>query len=132
MRLFLFVIAAILLNAYEVNILSVNQDTAVIEKYVKKGVSGVVLCPYEGKKIICARVVCFGKRAKLKIYDDLKKEAFALPLVVPKKGDKILLAKDYDRILIIAPNQLEYLKIIWTFCVPQTFWLIELHLYFKQ
>jgi hypothetical protein len=110
MRLFLFVIAAILLNAYEVNILSVNQDTAVIDKYVKKGVSGVVLCPYEGKRIVCARAVCFGKRAKLKVYDDLKNDAFALPLVTPKKGDKILLAKDYDRILIIAPNQFKYLK----------------------
>ena len=93
MRLFLLVIAAILLNAYEVNILNVNQDTAVIDNYVKKGVSGVVLCPYEGKRIICARAVCFGKRAKLKIYDNLKNEAFALPLVVPKKGDKILFSK---------------------------------------
>jgi hypothetical protein len=111
MRLFLLVIATILLNAYEVNIISVNQDTAVIDKYVKKGVSGVVLCPYEGKRIICARAVCFGKRAKLKIYDDLKKDSFALPLVTPKKGDKIILAKNYERILIIAPNQAEYLKI---------------------
>ena len=110
MRLFLLVIATILLNAYEVNIISVNQNTVKIDKYVKKGVSGVMLCPYDGKKIICARVVCFGKRAKLKIYDDLKKDSFALPLVTPKKGDKIILAKNYDRILIIAPNQIEYLK----------------------
>lgn len=111
MRFFLSVVAAVLLNAYEVNIINVNNDTAVIDKYVKKGVSGVVLCPYDGKKIICARAVCYGKKAKLNVYDDLKNDAFALPLVTPKKGDKILLAKDYDRILIIAPNQLEYLKI---------------------
>ena len=110
MRLFLFIIAAILLNAYEVNIISVKQNTVKIDKYVKKGVSGVVLCPYEDKKIICARAVCFGKRAILRVYDELKNDAFALPLVTPKKGDKIILAKNYDRILIIAPNQIEYLK----------------------
>ena len=78
------------LNAYEVNILSVNNDIAIIDKYVKKGVSGVVICPYEDKKIICARAISFGKKAKLAIYDNLKNEAFALPIVYPKK-DKLLL-----------------------------------------
>ena len=99
------------LNAYEVNILNVNNDIAIIDKYVKKGVSGVVICPYEDKKIICARAISFGKKAKLAIYDNLKNEAFALPIVYPKKGDKVIFAKDYNRVLIIAPNQVEYLKV---------------------
>ena len=111
MRWLVFAVFAVLLNGYEVTITSVNSDIVTLDKYVKKGVSGVVLCPFEGKKIICARAVTFGKKAKLSVYDNLKNEAFALPIVLPKKGDKILLAKDYDRILIIAPNQLEYLKI---------------------
>ncbi|WP_168175704.1 plasminogen-binding N-terminal domain-containing protein [Nautilia sp. PV-1] len=110
MRWFVFLIFAVLLNAYDVTITNVNSDVATLDKYVKKGVSGVVLCPYNGKNIICARAVCYGKKAKLLVYKELKNDAFALPVVLPKKGDKILLAKDYDRILIIAPNQLEYLK----------------------
>jgi hypothetical protein len=100
----------VLLNAYSVTITGVNSDTVTLDKYVKNGVSGVVLCPYGGREIICARAVCHGKKAKLLVYKDLKNNAFALPVVLPEKGDKILLAKNYDRILIIAPNQLEYLK----------------------
>ena len=100
-----------LLNAYEITITNVNGNTAKVDKNVKKGVSGVVLCPYENKEIICARAISFGKTFKLKIYDNLKNRAFALPVVLPKSGDKIILAKDYNRIMIIAPNQISYLKL---------------------
>jgi len=111
MRWILSFLIFLSLNAYEVNILNVNNNIAIIDKYVKKGVSGVVICPYEDKKIICARAISFGKKAKLEIYDNLKNEAFALPVVYPKKGDKVIFAKDYNRVLIIAPNQVEYLKV---------------------
>ena len=110
MRWLYFVLAAVLLNGYEVTITGINGNIVSLDKYVKKGVSGVVLCPYENKKIICAKAVTFGKKAKLEIYDNLKNEAFALPVILPKKGDKIILAKNYNRIMIIAPNQYLYLK----------------------
>ena len=111
MKWILFFLLFLSLNAYEVKILDVNNDIATIDKYVKKGVSGVVVCNYEDKEIICARAISFGKKVKLKIYDNLKNEAFTLPIIHPKKGDKIILAKDYNRILVISPNQLEYLKV---------------------
>jgi len=110
MRWLFFVLAAVLLNGYEVTITSIRGNTVTLDKYVKKGVSGVVLCSFEDKTIICAKAVAFGKKAKLKIYENLKNDAFALPVVLPKKGDKILLAKNYNRIMIIAPNQYLYLK----------------------
>ncbi|ACM93549.1 conserved hypothetical protein [Nautilia profundicola AmH] len=110
MRWLFWLLAAVLLSGYEVSITNINGDVVTLDKYVKKGVSGVVLCPFEGKHIICAKAVTYGKKAKLKVYDNLKNEAFALPVVLPKKGDKILLAKNYNRILIIAPNQYLYLK----------------------
>jgi len=111
MRWFFLFLSVVLLNGYEVTINSVSSDIVTLDKYVKKGISGVVLCPYQNKKIICAKAVAFGKKAKLEIYDNLKNEAFALPVVLPKKGDKIILAKNYDRIMIIAPNQYMYLTV---------------------
>jgi len=111
MRWLFLVLTAVLLNGYEVTITNRNGDVVTVDQYVKKGVSGVVVCPYEGKNIICARAVMNGKKGKLEVYDNLANKAFALPLVLPKKGDKILLAKNYHRIMIIAPNQDIYLKV---------------------
>ena len=111
MRWVLFFLVFLILNAYEVEILDINKNIAVINKYIKKGISGVAICPYEDQKTICAKAISFGKKVKLKTYNNLKNEAFALPIVYPKKGNKIIFAKDYSRILIIAPNQFEYLKI---------------------
>ncbi|WP_456480238.1 plasminogen-binding N-terminal domain-containing protein [Nautilia sp.] len=110
MRWLFLVLAAVLLSGYEVKVKNVNGNTVNLDGYVKKGVSGVVMCPYEGKEIICARAVSLGNSAKLYVYDDLKNNAFALPLVHVKKGDRIIFEKDYDRVLIIAPNQETYLK----------------------
>ena len=100
-----------ILFAYEANIVEVNRDTAKIDKYVKKGISAIVICPYLNEEIICARAVSQGKSIKLEIYDNLKNPAFALPIVTPKKGDRVIFAKNYSRILIIAPDQDTYLKI---------------------
>jgi len=105
----LFVLVAELF-AYEVKINNVSKCDIEINQTVKKGTSGVVLCPYENREIICARAVLYGNKGKLKIYDNLENSSFALPVVKPKKGDKIVLGKDYNRILIIAPNQEAYFK----------------------
>jgi hypothetical protein len=99
------------LMAYEVTIKNIKNNEITVDKYVKKGVSGIVLCPYENKKIICARAVMFGTQGKLSIYDNLENDSFALPIVTPKVGDKIILAKDYNRVMIIAPNQDSYLQV---------------------
>jgi hypothetical protein len=95
---------------YEVTIKNIQNDEIVVDKYVKKGVSGIVLCPYENKEIICARAVMFGTKGKLSVYDNLENDSFALPIVTPKIGNKIILAKDYNRVMIIAPNQDSYIK----------------------
>jgi co-chaperonin GroES (HSP10) len=105
--LFLFIYSM----AYEVSITKIQNSVIKVDKYVKKGVSGIVICPYENKKIICARVVMFGKKGKLEVYDSLENDSFALPRVLPKVGDRIVLGKDYSRVMIVAPNQNSYLKV---------------------
>ena len=109
---FLILFVGIYLFSFQTQIVDVKKDIISLENSVKRGVSGIVLCPYEEKKIICASCVSLGnKKAKLKVYDNLKNEAFALPVVYPKKGDEVIFAKDYERVLIIAPNQIAYLKL---------------------
>ena len=94
------------------DITGINKNIINLNKNIKKGVSGIVLCPYEKEKIICARCVSLGdKKAKLYVYKDLQNKAFALPLIYPKRGDKVIFGKDYKRIMIIALNQEVYLKL---------------------
>ena len=94
-----------------VKILNVNKTEISVNATLKKGINGVVLCPYKNNKIICARAVSLGgDEVLLYSYKALKNDAFALPLVFPKKGDEVLFGKDYSRIMIIAPNQTDYLK----------------------
>ena len=112
MRWILLVIFAVLLNGFEVNIKEVNGDKIYLDKYVRKGKSGYVICPYDNTNTICARAVSFGNYAKLYVYDDLKNDAFALPDVKPEKGNKVIFGKDDSRIMIIAPNQNVYLKVM--------------------
>ena len=112
MRIIFVLLFAIFANAaYIAKVTSVNGLDIKLNKNIQRGVSGIVLCPYEKEKIICARAVSFGDYAKLYVYSDLKNEAFALPLVYPKKGDEVIFGKDYGRIMIIAPNQVDYLKL---------------------
>ena len=110
--IFVFLLAvAAFSQGISVKILSMKGDKITINGNLKKGINGVVLCPYENNKIICARAESLGgNEAKLYVYKALKNDAFALPLVVPKKGDEVLFAKDYSRIMIIALNQTSYLK----------------------
>lgn len=114
MRLILILLSAVLAFSYgiKVKILQVKGNRIIINATLKKGINGIALCPYENSEIICARVVSLGEdEALLYDYKSLKNKAFALPLVFPKKGDKAIFAKDYSRIMIIAPNQTLYLKI---------------------
>ena len=116
MRIIFILFIALFANAaYIANITNVKGLEIKLNKYIQKGVSGVVLCPYENEKIICANVISFGNYAKLYPYDNLKNDAFALPLIYPKKGDEVVFGKDYERILIIAPNQSIYLKLKYRF-----------------
>jgi len=111
MRFVFILFLGVFLFAKTTKITNIDNDTITVLDNVKKGTSGVVLCPYENREIICARAVLFGKTGKLKVYDNLANSSFALPVVKPKKGDKIILGKDYNRILIIAPNQNSYVNI---------------------
>ncbi len=112
MRIFFILFVGIFLNAMSiVNITEVNGLRIKLDKPVQKGTSGVVLCPYQKEEIICANALSFGNYAKLYPYENLKNDAFALPLVYPKKGDKVIFGKNYSRIMIIAPNQIVYLKL---------------------
>jgi hypothetical protein len=96
---------------FEVTIENIQNNKIKIDKQIKNGMSGIVLCPYENKKIICARAILFGTKGRLEVYDDLENPAFALPIVMPKAGDKIIVGKNYNRVMIIAPNQDAYLKV---------------------
>jgi hypothetical protein len=111
MRIFLIAVFFIFAFGFDVKIVEVQKDYAKIDNYVKKGISGYVICNYQDTPIICARAITYGNIVKFYPYENLKNDAFALPLVMPKVGDKIILGKDYDRILIIAPNQETYIKV---------------------
>jgi len=111
MRFLVIALFFVFSYALEVNILKVEGDKAVIDADVLTGVSGVVICKYKNEPIICARAVTFGNQVKFYNFSELKNDAFALPYVVPKKGDKIILGKNYHRILIIAPDVDTYINV---------------------
>jgi hypothetical protein len=111
MRIILLFFIAVISFAFEVKIKKVVGDKIFLNSYVQKGLSGIVVCPYMKEEIICARVISNGKEANLYAYAKLKNNAFGLPLVYPKPGDKVIFGKNYNRIVIIAPNQTTYLKL---------------------
>ncbi len=111
MRIIILFFAAVLSFGFDVKVTKVEGTKIYLSEYVQKGLSGIVLCPYMNQEIICARAVSNGNTAKLYVYAELKNDAFALPLVYPKAGDKAVFGKNYNRIMIIAPTQEEYLKI---------------------
>ena len=114
MRIFFILLFTISLYAggLVTQITNVSGNVITTEAHLKKGISGIVLCPYEKEEIICARCVSAGEnKALLYSYKALKNDAFALPVVFPKKGDKVIFGKNYKRIMIIAPNLETYLKL---------------------
>ena len=112
MRIFFILFLGVYLFGLQTEIVDINKDIITLNKNVKRGISGVVLCPYEGRKIICANCLSLGnQKAKLEIYDNLKNDAFALPVVYPKLKDEVIFGKDYNRVLIVALNQISYLKV---------------------
>jgi len=114
MRIFFVLLISLSLYAgnFVTKITNVSGNIITTDANMKKGISGIVLCPFGKEKIICARcVTAGGTKAVLYSYKSLKNEAFALPIVLPKKGDKVILGKNYQRIMIIAPNLETYLKL---------------------
>jgi len=114
MRIFFILLIALNLfaNNFVTKITDVSGNVITTEANLKRGISGLVLCPYEGEKIICARCVSAGgDKAVLYTYKALKNEAFALPVVLPKVGDDVIFGKNYERIVIIAPNLNTYLEL---------------------
>ena len=109
--IFVFLIAVLVNAAYIAKIIDIDNLKITLDKNIKKGTSGLVLCPYQNENIICAKAISFGDYAKLYVYDNLKNDAFALPLVYPNVNDTVIFGKNYSRIMIIAPNQSEYLKL---------------------
>jgi len=110
-KLFILFIAIFLNAAYISTITNVKGLNVKLDRHIREGISGVVLCPYENEKIICAKAISLGNYARLYTYENLKNDAFALPLVYPKKGNKIIFGKNYHRMMIIAPNQNIYLSL---------------------
>jgi len=110
MRFFVLFVIAVLGFSQDIILEKVNGSIGYINKSIQKGRSGYVICPFDKKEIICAKVIFFGNKVKFENYDELKNNAFALPVVTPKAKDKIIL-NNYKRILIIAPTQELYLKI---------------------
>ncbi len=114
MRIFFILLITISLYAEGLvtHITDVSNNVITTDAFLKKGISGIVLCPYEKEKIICARCVSAGEnKAVLYSYKALKNDAFALPIVLPKKNDEVIFGKNYKRIAIIAPNLQTYLKL---------------------
>ncbi len=108
----LLIFLSLYAHQFSTKIISVSNNVITTEANLKKGISGIVLCPYEKQEIICARCVSAGKnKAVLYSYKKLKNTSFALPVVFPKKGDLAVFGKNYQRIAIIAPNQEIYLKL---------------------
>jgi len=109
---FILILFGVFLFSETTTIERVNKKIITLKSDIQKGKTGIVLCPYEGKNIICASCVSLGKnKAKLEIYDNLKNRAFALPVVYPKVNNEVIFGKNYNRIMIIAPNQITYLKL---------------------
>jgi hypothetical protein len=85
----------------------------VVSPIVPKGETGYILCPYMGKEIICGLALSEGEgRVRFEVYDNLKNRAMALPVVLPKPGDKVVFQKNYRRVLIIAPNSEIYFSLL--------------------
>jgi hypothetical protein len=97
----------------ETQLLKVVGDRGVVEKPVPKGEVGILLCPYSKGEIICGYLEGVGGRqVQLFPYTPLKNEAMALPVVPPKPGDRALFGKDYNRVIVIAPDQRSYLQLV--------------------
>ena len=100
------------IKLFAVGIVSVDKNIAKIDGDIEKGVSGVVVCPYNGNSIIAANAVSLGDgKVKLSNYDYLKNRAFALPIVPVTQKCEAVFKRNYNRILILAPTQKLYLKL---------------------
>jgi len=107
MKKFLLLFIALYSFGIETNILSLSNNYATINKTIKKGKTGYVI----HNNIIIAKALSLGNKTKLIPFIKLKNTALATPIIKPQINDKIIFGLYDFRKLIIAPNQLTYIKI---------------------
>ncbi|MRJ07050.1 MAG: hypothetical protein C6I01_05975 [Epsilonproteobacteria bacterium] len=101
------------LFAQQVTLTWVKGKRGEIDTIVPKGMTGYLICPFLNRDIICGLAVSLGDgKVEFKVYDALQNKAMALPVVVPKPGDKIIFQKDYRRVMIIAPDRESYYSLV--------------------
>ena len=105
-KILLLFIAIYAFGMQKVNIISLSNNYALINAKVKKGLTGYVI----HNNIIIAKALSLGSKAKLLPFTKLKNTALATPNIKPSINDKIIFGLYDLRRLIIAPNQLSYIK----------------------
>jgi hypothetical protein len=92
----------------EYKIVSSSDKFANINENVVLGSSGIVV---QNGVIIALVEAIENKKLKYLPFSNLKNRALASPKLTPKKGDTIKMYHNYDKSLIIAPTQTNYLNI---------------------
>jgi len=92
-------------NKIETTILNSGKSTSLINKDIKKGLTGYVI---QNGMMIAKVISLGGKKVKYLPLTMLKNSALASPNLFPKKGDKIIFGLYNFRGLMIAPNQSIY------------------------
>jgi hypothetical protein len=101
------------LFAQQVTLTQVDGKLGEVDTILPKGMTGYLLCPFLNREIICGLAVSIGgNRVQFKVYDSLQNRAMALPVVIPKPGDKIIFQKDYRRVMVIAPDRQSYYNLV--------------------
>jgi hypothetical protein len=91
-----------------IHIIKSSEKMAYINENVSIGSTGVVV----QDNIIIASVEAIGNKVlKYTTFGNLKNSSVASPLLMPKSGDKIKMYHNYDKIVIISPNQENYINI---------------------
>lgn len=94
-----------LVNKEETKLVTSGKQIGVIDKKLPAGLSGEVI--QEG--IIIAKAYSLGgNKVQYAPYETLRNDAFATPILYPKKEDKIVFNRYAHRGLIIAPSQEKY------------------------
>ena len=111
-KILIFSLFVISLFAFEkeksYNITNSTDKFAQIDGKVVVGSSGIVL---QNGVIIALAEAVEDNKLKYLPYTALQNDALASPKLTPKKGDTIKMYHNYDNIVIIAPNQSNYISI---------------------
>lgn len=116
--LFLFIslsLYALKLSRIESELIKIEPNFGYIkdDEDILIGASGVVVQKLANFESIVARVSVIERKDGLlklgfKVFSSLKQRAMPTPILLPKKGDKVVINHLYDRALIIAPNKKSY------------------------